>query len=492
MPEKMVEGLLAVGETCNSFLTGAGIPQCAAGLTCRSLGAGLGICVELSVEGDFCVTDSDCSGTTLYCNKSKGACEEPRDAGQSCKYVDPSLIQGAEESVRCKAPFVCDPDTEKCVKPCTKGYRCSSNDDCPGKLVCDRTGLASGYYSYFDGFCRDAFKNGDACRYDEECNSGYCTTNYPSVEGECARPLKEAGESCSPAAAFDATCASNYCGEDGTCAQECAYYGDSQCEDDEFCSTALSDVCVPRLADGSACSSDSMCMDGSWCDPYQMCAPQVANGQLCPNYTSRECKNGYCGAGPNPPYYLYECTPFLQAGDDCASLGSEPCGPDAFCRYDAAATPLYQCTPYGQVGDDCDYVYPYIPCAPDLTCNGDPAGGKCYEYGQFPNGSYCVSGAQCESGTCRQNACSGATTPLDGDCDTNNIDHAPCEAGTYCKTADEDTTDGSCKPQRRVGLSCLSRYFGRDCLGGSCESIHGGLYCGAGSIEPETLMCDGN
>jgi hypothetical protein len=483
----MVEGLLAEGEGCNSFLTGAGIPQCAAGLMCRALGGGLGICVQESVEGDVCVNRGDCNHPTLFCNQQKGVCQLLGEAGDNCSYIDPELILTAEEAKRCRPPFTCDPVSEKCVEPCSRGTQCFTNEQCPDDLVCDRTSTPLYFYSY-QGFCRPSFRNGTECTYDEECRSGFCDQN----SGECSAPLKKAGEDCSPAAAFDATCESNYCGEDGTCAQECYdgyYYGDDLCSDDEFCSGALGNVCVPRLADGSACGGDDECMDGSWCDFYQMCVPQVANGDMCPTLNNRECANGFCAPGAGP-YYYYECMPFLATGDDCASFGNDGCGPDAFCFYDATATPLYQCTPYAQEGENCD-PSTYPSCSPDLTCNGDPDGAKCYEYGSFPDGSYCTTGPQCDSGNCLQNECSGASTPLDGDCDVNNAEHAPCEPGTYCKTADADTMDGVCKKQRSVGKTCESRYRGRDCLGNVCDAVHGGLYCGGGSIKDETLMCDG-
>ncbi|HWE27980.1 MAG TPA: MYXO-CTERM sorting domain-containing protein, partial [Polyangia bacterium] len=345
-------------------------------------------------------TNGECD--SMICYASDNLCGEPN--GQACV-----------SAVVCRSG-VCFTDS-LCGEP--NGQPCTANDAC--RTLClgaDETcGLLNGSPCTSATNCRSNVCNADghcgdpagtACTTATTCRSAVC--HLGSCVGSCATdadcaaadwcnanssgctPDLPNGQSCTRAA----QCSSNVCNADGKC-------GDPDGTACVTATTCRSNACNGALC-GSACTSDTQCNKGMYCDTT--CKPTVVNGVACAR--AAMCASGVCNADGK-----------------CGNPNGQPCSGADVCRSnacDATGTCGTGCTLDVQCGvaSYCDLVNHV--CAPGLVnsvgclratqclsgvCDTD---GECGE----PDGEPCGSPLLCRSNMCATTGvCSGVIVPLD-------------------------------------------------------------------------------
>ncbi len=300
-------------------------------------------------NGDACKTDDDCSsefcGAAGICvdpgcgDGSKngdesdvdcgGSCS-PCEAGDVCSTADDCASKNCDDkSLTCVAPSCedeilngdeSDADCGGGCAPCEDGATCTTANDCLNK-VCEPQEEES---ICAEPSCTDEVSNGEetgidcggeecsscgegqACRGDTDCASGYCLG--VCVEATCDDDYKNqdetdidcGGNTCEPCGAGEACgtasdCRSNDCAA-GACLPSAA---DEACVIDSDCITGrcLDDSCAPGFG-GTGCFGDGDCVSGSC--TQGMCTPG-ATGDACEvdsQCHSEHCRNnGTCGKG---------------------------------------------------------------------------------------------------------------------------------------------------------------------------------------------------
>ncbi|CAH1789198.1 unnamed protein product, partial [Owenia fusiformis] len=190
---------------------------------------------------------------------------------------------------------------------------CTSNDDCPGILICLQ-GL---------GMCIAPGPHGSPCDRDDMCSSGVCDTE----EEECVDCLD------------DSTCGENgRCDDDHQCVERARYgdvcEGDGQCESGLYCNTGACSNCQK-----DTCPSGQFC-DGS-SDVGFTCKPQQQKGGPCKFDTGclvGHCNNNKCVdcihntdcAENKMCSDTYDCVGAIVIGGTCKEDGD--CQPGLFCQ----------------------------------------------------------------------------------------------------------------------------------------------------------------
>ncbi len=393
-----------------------------ANTACNSGQCSDGVCCNTACSGgcDACAASAGASADGTCTILAKGA------TGTGCS---PYLCGGT--SATC--PSTCSVDGDcatthycssgACVPKVAQGGNCSTSNQCQGTLLCSTDGVCCN--SLCDQTCR-------ACRASNKqsgADPGVCdvakvgtnpgnkciadTVNVCGSVAACASngtcAVAPFGKSCGPTSCSGTTVTGKICDGTGTCVDQqnaqCTPYvcaagactspctGDTDCVTTHYCETA---TCVPKAANGTACSvanscTSGFCVDGVCCD-----APCTGQCQACGEAGSLgQCKTiagdprpgrqactgtGACKAscdGGNPtactfPGSATECKPASCAGDT-----SQPAG---FCdSAGACTTPATQgCLPY-----TCDAGTGVCKssCSSDLDCGQsakcDTATGKC-------------------------------------------------------------------------------------------------------------------
>ncbi len=359
--------------TCDAADALCGLPNgrtCSAAAECRSA-----VCNANLQCGD--PNGSDCS-TAATCRS--GIC-------------DPDGKCGAQNGEPCTTPAACRSDV--CVAAdglcgALNGAPCSGEGDC-------RSGVC-----FSDGFCGKPV--GESCTATEICRGVQC------VSGNCADTCQN-----------DAQCAAgSYCDDAGACvpalsnAEPCARAtqcssltcnADGRCGDPDgtACSVAATcrgGACASSVC-GTACSTDSECASGSYCDSGA-CVPALANGNTCTRAT--QCASGLC------------------PGDGmCGLADGAACGLASECRSAI-------CGASGACGTSCGSD---AECTTGHYCDG----GQCQPSaanGAMPGGAACDRGAQCISGVCSSDGACGAANG------------APCGSAGVCRSDVCDGQDSSC------------------------------------------------
>ena len=283
--------------------------------------------------------------------------------------------------------------------------------------------------------CFTTTSNGEPCRREEECQSGFCTDN-----DRCAAP-PEIGDSCSD---FGNSCGSRaYC-RNGSCAALVEPGG--AC--DAILACKLPFVCqdgacrLPNLScepasTGQGCALFRVCDDDSWCDLVGgiVCRPRFRIGEECQNSLIQSidvCEIGSrCMADESG---TTRCVAQAAEGEPCDGVGG--CVDGTYCVIGTCMG--------GDIGQPCDFDG---DCPADLFCADREKvclppraeGSECREH------HHCAAGLYCDS-TCL------AQKRIGEECDET----AECEASLYCDYLGIDATS-TCQPDLPTGAECDSR-----------------------------------
>jgi hypothetical protein len=255
----------AEGDDCEG--DDALVSDCAQGLVCRE-GTCTAPCAALDgrQQGEVCGNElqgnyDDCAAG-LWCSWS-GICEVAPAAGDPC-------FEG-----NCGDELYCDWNTSTCVARPGEGELCWDTP-CADGLYCDWQTKAEPPY------CRRFAQEGEPCDQRECADELWC------IDGLRCVAAPEEGEPC----LFGSVCA------DGIVCQ------------------LESGLCVAPPEEGQPCVENT-CASGSWCDTAMdptgvgICAPRLANDEMCSGH--RQCQSGYCPNG--------FCWPVPLEGEGCEGAG---------------------------------------------------------------------------------------------------------------------------------------------------------------------------
>jgi hypothetical protein len=443
-----------------------------------------------------CTANTDCLGSTPYCDAARGACVECLDRSQCdfgqrceasrCVAAPTCADDDGCEAGRClvatgacveclsaadcpDATFACDPASHAC-RPSSA---CAGNADCAGRAGATKCLLPA-------GFCVACLGDLD-CGAGERCTNNACTaapagcaTNAECLSSPSGLYCQAATGAC-VACLEGAHCPSGRCdAAAGTCLPGCA--GDGNCPAAAPRCEPATAACVECLGDddcpaGRVCTNDACvpgCRSAADCAaPTPLCDLALAACVECA--TSAECSGGAsCQAGrcvaPATGGVGQPCA----AGDTCTD-------DDAVCWPDSAGPRCRRtCDPYGsgcEAGQACSWFY-FLP-------TGAPVGACLPRNERGGPGATCQDAADCEldllclstsatGGRCGR-LCDPAATP------------PGCESGDTCRAlpalydpsfappAGPLLTVGACvSASSDWGKPCSSDYStnGADCAGG--------------------------
>ena len=289
---------------------------------------------------------------------------------------------------------------------------------------------------------------------------------YYRVVGPCLNPTPEACDG------VDDDCDGFL---DNGCPGACT--NDLDCAVSESCD-AVSDHCVPDLADGQACGRDEQCL-ANHCSNGVCCA----GGDCC---TSAAQCSGYgwalrcddastCQGSSGAP----ACSPSFQCGavvtgsdSMCGGMVSQTCGP----------YPSIVCT--GAVSQAADQAALCAgSCAGDGACDIDAycdAAGHCAA--DQAAGQTCASGSQCTSGVCVDDVC--CNTTCTGTCQACDLAASPGVCTLVPNGSDPDAECG--------GVSCLGFYHswsGDSCRRKADVSAAAASCGGTGACQTASQEC---
>ena len=208
------------------------------------------------------------------------------------------------------------------------------------------------------GVYRGQVKEAGACKYDIECQAGYCQDfSQPGCGGQC-KPLIATGQSCPSGRG---------------------------CHPDDVCDLRNGQICRPLHRPG---------------DPS---SPRVraAAGETC--ITSLSCSAGLICAGPfqfDQNTNHGHCAPPLDVGNPCdPSIQYAGCAGDLYCD-----TPTSTCISRPRAGEVCNG---YQDCAPHLGC--DYHLYRCFAL--KPLGAACSYGYECDLRFCYHGVCAADVCP---------------------------------------------------------------------------------
>jgi len=298
---------------------------CAAGLVCNAAGK----CAAPGGEGAVCSGDVDCavplgclSGHCGITGLAAAPCEDDADCASGLLCSErmcapaPAVCAGAAECgqhARCLAT-----GRRTCVARPAIDEPCNADAECGPGAYCNLDGrcalspgfgemCADGVYCETELTCRSedtscglAPGDGEACGIGEQ-GPFECAPGLACIEGRC-HALPGSGQACGG-------------GPHHLCAEGlgCDFQGDDQ------------GACAARVAAGAACSNDSMCQDGLYCELTDLkCAAVRAAGQPCED--GNEC--GPAGACIPDEIGVFHCAAIPGAGGRCF----DTCSADTTCR----------------------------------------------------------------------------------------------------------------------------------------------------------------
>jgi hypothetical protein len=342
----------------------------------------------LCTGGTICFVDGDCVSGDCFLGFCTGndrpagkVCTEDAQchsgncvAGLCIQHCGDEACDGTE-TCGSSRPFSCGAD----CGGCQAGQFCVADDDC-GSGVC---GLFMGIVPFL---CTERKTAGKPCSHDNECFSGNCFPGPGFCVQRCGDTVCDGTERCGGSRTLACTSDCDKC-----------LLGDA-CRFNDDCASGICNFlkCTDARKDlGGTCSTDAACRSDNCV--LGLCAQRCGDG-LC------EGTEG-CGA-TNPLACTADCgrcttgTPCI-ANPDCASgicnffqcLGA-PRGAGSLCSTDAA------CVSGNCVAGVC------APRCGDRACDGLEVCGvsrlrSCTtDCGLCPNGSLCVSGADCRTGRC--------------------------------------------------------------------------------------------
>jgi hypothetical protein len=382
LPEECLSGFCKDGVCCNAACDGgcvacnqaAQVGSCApyAALTDPEGECGLAWCSGSPACYLPCSLDTQCKANN-YCNlvPALHVCAPKKALGQGCALGNECLSTFCADNVCCDG--ACGGQCDACnasgnclpVAPGAAGNPTCAPYQCPGASA----------------------SCGVSCVGDGQCAAGaYCDATSHCV------PFQGPGLPCTR----PAMCASGFCQDSVCCGSACA----GPCDRCDLpvgnCTNRLATdpgapSCAPYLCPGTGaacrtgCTLDSHCVSTSWCNGTS-CMPKRADGVACT--TNNQCTNGNC-------VDLMCCNSTCVGGCNvCNLIGSEgTCtnlGPGS-----AGANPA--CAPYfcpGGGGACATTCVDDTGCVATSWCNGT----NCIA--DRPTGGACTRAAQCQNGTC--------------------------------------------------------------------------------------------
>jgi hypothetical protein len=482
---RLVDGRVGEGGRCSSSDIGGA--ECQDELVClRWAPAGVdGACGAPQQLGETCFGDGECV-SELQCSMVDGTCQPFQQAGEECVFA-PTEAQVPSPStllLRCAPGLTCSPFEEVCVGPCSRGYACSTGDDCAEDLACTRRVDSR---DTMRSYCDDPHPAGGPCLSASDCMEGLtCEDAFlgsPPREGVCAEGLAD-GADC---------------------------FSDVECQSG-ICSWVDAECTSPRAND-LACSRNLECQS-EFCFG-SVCTPQASPGEPCPSGSSAECAGGTCVLGGFPiSGVCYDADDFCGGGvcdiepeaEEGVCVGCLEHGDCAsgLCNLDTNQC-LNACVALQADGEPC-------------TVHGDCASGVCV-FGAnvcgtppFPDGSPCASNTHCESGVCNM----AADPPV---CITPPLANGePCLQNTHCESrvcfevvcvdgagegetcgtgmlpcdpthfyCDDEAEMPACAPIRETGEPCTRH---TECRSNNCTLRYNRPMCSP-AAPLDGLICDG-
>ena len=525
------------GELCTSTTGGK---QCASGV-CSTLDNACGLLNgQPAVDRNGAPTTNPAVCRSNFVN-ADGRCGQPNSnplatpaTANACTEPNPApAVTGQCRSGVCfSQDGIANPADNQCGEP--NGERCSDN------IVC-RTACVA-----IDGVC--GLLAGTPCTKNEECRSNLCAADgkcgapngAPCTDaGSCRSGACQAGlcaASCSQdsecGAAFWCDAATSRCAADGSNGQKpsdgfggsvscsrAAQCSTQACGADGLCGLPDGDVCPSDVRMcrsqkcsagkcGNACSTDSDCGAGSYCDESnpanRKCVLAEPNGSMTgpdgatkavpcvPSRAASQCASGVCNADGrcgDPDGAACASAATCRSGgcqsgvciSECApkgAVGDSQCGPGFYCTNPVAPAVSGLCAVDAANGNQPTDGTTAVPCDRPGQC----ASGVCFTDGRcgIPDASPCGSAAACRSNICLDGICGGAKGCLSD---------ANCASTSYCK--DPGASTGTCTPKAANGAACTSA---NTCLTNICnaDGLCGqpkGQSCGV-NVACRSNLCD--
>jgi hypothetical protein len=460
-----ISGSCVDGVCCGS----SSCPSCQA----CNVGGSAGACAPLpagtNAPATFCTDQGPSScGTNGKCDGA-GACQKYPNNTPCSSAICTAGATSLTLAGACNGG-TCQMGSQSC-----SGFLCTGGSACPTTCNADADCAATHYCTGAGGTCQPKIAQGSACTSDHQCGTNHCTDGVCCGAASCAScQACNVGASagvCAPVAAgtpapatFCSDQGPSSCGTNGKCdgAGGCQKYPNNTVCSSAICTAGATSLTLAGACNGGTCQMGSQSCNGFLC----------AGGSACPTTCNADADcaaTHYCtGTGGT-------CQPKIAQGSACTSnhqcgtshcvdlvcCGSAACGSCQACNVSSnpgTCTPLAAGTPDpknvcvdnlpGACGTNgkCDGAggcqkYPNnTPCsaaictagATSLTTAGACSGGSCQTGSQSCNGVLCTGGTACPT-TCN----------ADGDC-----------AGThYCTGA-----GGTCQPKIAQGSACTSNH----------------------------------
>jgi len=463
---------------------------CSASKQCAS-----GFCAD-----GFCCNVA-CAGPCVSCSQSGriGTCW-PTAMG----IADPHKLCLLTDKSACGQTGACDglggcskyaPETV-CVPPSCSGTRLNTAGTCNGLGTCRPPGVQScDPYQCTNGACVNHCTSDMDCVTGHTCQNGSCGPKAPG------QPCST-GTECGSGFCADGVCCTTACGEScrscalstslGTCAPVPKGAGDPR------------GVCVDKQA--ASCGDDGTCDGAGGCHKYpagtECASEKCAAGIYTPTSTCDD--NGNCRAPDALACAPYVCNGLrcyvscsgdanCSTGNVCAqgSCGLKPngsfCSSATECQSGQCAQGVCCATACGSSCFSCAMTGTMGLCTAVPTGLPDPA-GQCSDLGA----SSCGNDGKCQAGACQKyqqgTACAGATCPMPG---TTFTAGATCDGSGTCSTP----TATSCSPFTCGANACKSVCTGNadcaapaSCINGSCGLKPDGAICQLGA-ECQSSTC---
>ena len=467
-----------------------------------------GVCIVRHAAGASCSSDDACSSgacRAYRCCSSAvadtGNCAGCDQSGQCTGCTATAYVNQSGYCVPKRAPGAACASGATCASNACLNATCCAPASILGCSACDGAGkcaaCASGMWSNASGACNMKVPVGASCASSTACagasgclgrccsatvssNCTACDANGAcmacaagsyAASGVCA-PTRAAGSVCST----DRMCQSGACRSARCCAASVDAIACSACSSRGgacvgcavgFSNDALSANCVPKAADGSACTVGANCTSGT-CLLSTCCSSSVVQNCISCDAQGR-CN--VCLAGYFVDVSTGGCLKQQAAGAVCPS--------NAACASNTCITRCCVLSP-SQLSS-CSSCNGAGACA---TCtNGTylAAAGRCVP--QLLPGRTCSSSAMCTSSVCAASVCCDIS-----DASVRNGGCGACGAAnggacTSCAPAFfYNTTAGECVRQLAPGAVCATNV---SCLGGSCL---GGQCCSSAAVSGGTCI----
>ena len=406
-----------------------------------------------------CASDSDCSSGN-YCDTTltPHACVPKKDTG-ACTANDQCSSNACTDGVCCNR--ACNGQCEACDVQGHSGTctTLTSGEPHGARTSCTGNGTLCG------GSCTGA--SATACTYPgsgTQCIAASCTNGVATSEAGCA------GDGTCPAITTN-SCGTYTCEADGGTACNSACTSDTDCSTGNWCNG--SNKCVPKEPNSPAntCTANDQCVSGHCTDGF--CCDTACNGQCqaCDVAGSE----GTCSPTPanGAPHGIRAAcaTDGSDCGGACDGTRVLACaypGSDTQCRGASCAAGTATLAAGCNGAGACPSVQTET-CSP-YVCGANACTGNCH------SDTDCVSGDWCSGGVCVPKLNPGQLCSATDQCGSGFcVDGVCCDTtcNGQCEACAESGHEGTCSPVAgapRAGRNACAT-DGTDC-GGACDAVH--------------------